>query len=56
VVADLPLAGAVGRIAGRLHAAGRTGPPHALAPIYVRRPDAEVERDRRRAAGATPVG
>jgi len=56
VVADRPLAGAVGRIAGRLHAAGRTGPPHALAPIYVRRPDAEVERDRRRAAGATPVG
>lgn len=56
VVADRPLAGAVGRIAGRLHAAGLTGPPHALAPIYVRRPDAEVERDRRRAAGATAGG
>lgn len=53
VVAEAPLAAAVGRIAGRLYAAGQTTPPHALAPIYVRRPDAEVERDRRRAAGAT---
>ncbi|MGE0363882.1 MAG: tRNA (adenosine(37)-N6)-threonylcarbamoyltransferase complex dimerization subunit type 1 TsaB [Vicinamibacterales bacterium] len=56
VVADLPVAGAVGRIAGRLHAAGLTGPPHALAPLYVRRPDAEVERERRRAAGAAAGG
>ncbi len=30
---------------------GWPGPPHALAPLYVRRPDAEVERDRRRAVG-----
>ncbi|MGD9904629.1 MAG: tRNA (adenosine(37)-N6)-threonylcarbamoyltransferase complex dimerization subunit type 1 TsaB [Vicinamibacterales bacterium] len=52
-VADQPLAGTVGRIGGRLHAAGAAGPPHALIPIYVRRPDAEVERDRRRAAGAS---
>lgn len=53
VVAETPLAAAVGRIGGRLHAAGQTTPPHGLAPVYVRRPDAEVERDRRRAAGAT---
>lgn len=29
---------------------GEAGPPHALEPIYVRRPDAEIERDRRRQA------
>jgi tRNA threonylcarbamoyladenosine biosynthesis protein TsaB len=27
---------------------GEAGPPHALEPIYVRRPDAEIERDNRR--------
>jgi tRNA A37 threonylcarbamoyladenosine modification protein TsaB len=42
-----PLAVAVGRIARRIHAAGGAGPPEALTPLYVRRPDAEVERDRR---------
>ena len=26
---------------------GEAGPPHALEPIYVRRPDAEIERDRK---------
>ena len=26
---------------------GESGPPHALEPIYVRRPDAEIERERR---------
>jgi tRNA threonylcarbamoyladenosine biosynthesis protein TsaB len=26
---------------------GEAGPPHALEPIYVRRPDAEIERERR---------
>ncbi len=26
---------------------GEAGPPHALEPIYVRRPDAELERERR---------
>jgi tRNA threonylcarbamoyladenosine biosynthesis protein TsaB len=34
---------------GRLQAAaGAAGPPHALQPLYVRRPDAELERARRR--------
>jgi tRNA threonylcarbamoyladenosine biosynthesis protein TsaB len=28
--------------------AAEAGPPHALEPIYVRRPDAEIERDNRR--------
>lgn len=33
---------------GRRRAAnGEAGPPHALRPLYVRRPDAEIERDRR---------
>ena len=30
----------------RRAAKGEAGPPHALEPIYVRRPDAEIERDR----------
>lgn len=48
------LATAVGRIGWRLHLAGASGPPHALAPVYVRRPDVEIERDRRQ-AGAAPA-
>jgi tRNA threonylcarbamoyladenosine biosynthesis protein TsaB len=47
VAAAAPLAMAVGRIGRRAHLAGHSGPPHALTPLYVRRPDAEVERDRR---------
>jgi tRNA threonylcarbamoyladenosine biosynthesis protein TsaB len=45
------LAAVVGRLAWRLHQLGRTGPPATLAPEYVRRPDVEIERDRKRAAG-----
>jgi tRNA threonylcarbamoyladenosine biosynthesis protein TsaB len=47
IAAAAPVAVPVGRIARRIHAAGGSGPPHALTPLYVRRPDAEVERDRR---------
>jgi tRNA threonylcarbamoyladenosine biosynthesis protein TsaB len=47
-----PLAGIVGRLASRVHLAGGSGTPASLAPVYVRRPDAEVERDRRRAGVA----
>ena len=48
VIADeRPLAVPVGQLAGLAHHAGLSGPPHALAPLYVRRPDAEVERERR---------
>ena len=40
-----PLAGTVARLAGaQPH---RAVPPHAIVPIYVRRPDAELARDRR---------
>ena len=42
------LAAAVGRLAWRLHLSARTGPPDTLATEYVRRPDVEIERDRRR--------
>ena len=43
-----PLAAAIGRIAAG--DPGRAVVPHAVAPIYVRKPDAEIARDRR--AGA----
>ena len=41
------LAPAVARLGWRLAASGHGGPPHALQPLYVRRPDAELERQRR---------
>ena len=49
ILAHPPLAGAVGRI-GVAHAlTGRALQPAAVRPLYVRRPDAEVERERRQA-------
>lgn len=42
------LAGAIGRIASAEPA--RAVAPHAVVPLYVRRPDAELARDRRRQA------
>jgi tRNA threonylcarbamoyladenosine biosynthesis protein TsaB len=39
----------VARVALRLAAAGGAGRPHALRPVYVRRPDAELARDARHA-------
>lgn len=45
------LAGAVARLAGR-RAPREAGPPHAVRPLYVRRPDAEVARERRERAAA----
>jgi tRNA threonylcarbamoyladenosine biosynthesis protein TsaB len=41
------LAPALTAIGRRLAEAGHAGPPHALQPLYVRRPDAEIERLRR---------
>lgn len=43
-----PLAPLVARIGIARAARGEAGPPHALQPLYVRRPDAELERQRRR--------
>ena len=34
-------------LGGRMAEQGLAGPPHRLEPIYVRRPDAEIERERR---------
>jgi tRNA threonylcarbamoyladenosine biosynthesis protein TsaB len=42
-----PLAPVIGRMALRALAAGEGVPPHAIRPVYVRRPDAELARDRR---------
>ena len=50
VVPHGQLAGALGRIAGQLHAAGQSMPPAGVQPLYVRRPDVEVARDAARQA------
>jgi tRNA threonylcarbamoyladenosine biosynthesis protein TsaB len=42
-----PLAPQIAFIGRRRAMNGEAGPPHALTPIYVRRPDAEIERERR---------
>ena len=42
-----PLAPQIALIGRRRADNGEAGPPHALEPIYVRRPDAEIERERR---------
>lgn len=41
------LAPALARLAARRAARGEGGTPHQLTPIYVRRPDVEIERERR---------
>jgi len=43
-----PLAPQIAMLGKRLAEQGRAGPPHALIPVYVRRPDAEIEREQRR--------
>ncbi|MCX6539470.1 MAG: tRNA (adenosine(37)-N6)-threonylcarbamoyltransferase complex dimerization subunit type 1 TsaB [Acidobacteria bacterium] len=53
VIAPTPLlAPAIGRLAEQRAGAGKALPPHAVKPIYVRRSDAELARDRQRAGGA----
>ena len=46
-LAPPPIAPAIARIAGRMAAAGEGSLPHAIRPLYVRRPDAEIARERR---------
>jgi tRNA threonylcarbamoyladenosine biosynthesis protein TsaB len=41
-----PLAPQIATLGRRMAERGEAGLPHALTPIYVRRPDAEIERDR----------
>lgn len=45
--APSPLAPQVAILGRRRALNGESGPPHKLEPIYVRRPDAEIERERR---------
>ncbi len=48
---DIPtLAAAMAAMAVQAPWRGRAGAPHALRPVYVRRPDAELARERRRRA------
>lgn len=42
-----PLAPQIAVLARQLAGQGKAGPPHALIPIYVRRSDAEIDRDTR---------
>ena len=44
------LSGVIAELAEQAAARGLAAPPHALRPLYVRRPDAELARDRVRAA------
>lgn len=46
-LAPAPLAPQIALLGHRRARSGQAGPPHALEPIYVRRPDAEIERERR---------
>ncbi len=48
VIAPAPLAPAVALLGRRAASRGESGPPHALQPLYVRRPDAELDRARRK--------
>lgn len=51
---DMPaLAAAIGRLARVRAASGGAGHPATIQPVYVRRPDAEVDRDKRRSASWT---
>jgi tRNA threonylcarbamoyladenosine biosynthesis protein TsaB len=50
IVRPVPsIAPAIAKLAGQRAAAGHAGPPHAIRPVYIRRPDAELARDRRAA-------
>jgi tRNA threonylcarbamoyladenosine biosynthesis protein TsaB len=50
VIAPPPLAPTIATLAWRRALAGELPPPHAIRPLYVRRPDAELARDRRQNA------
>jgi len=48
VIEPPPLAGTIALVAEQRAQAGESILPHAIRPLYVRRPDAELARDRRR--------
>jgi tRNA threonylcarbamoyladenosine biosynthesis protein TsaB len=47
-----PLAPAIAALGARAASRGEVGPPHAIRPLYVRRPDAELARERRMGQGS----
>ena len=51
-----PLAPQIAVLARQLAEQGKAGPPHALTPIYVRRSDAEIDRDKRAAKSTDGTG
>ena len=51
VIDGPPLAGVVGRMAVDCAGAGETVDPAGVQPVYVRRPDAEIAREQKQAAG-----
>lgn len=55
LVEGVPLAGVVAQLAAARYAVGQVVSPHAIQPLYVRRTDAEVARDRQRAKADGPV-
>jgi tRNA threonylcarbamoyladenosine biosynthesis protein TsaB len=54
VVAPPALAGAIGRLAQLRDAGGAPVYAPGVQPLYVRRPDAEIDRERRASRGQTP--
>jgi len=54
-VAEPPLlAGIIGRLAAARARRGETVDPVGIQPLYVRRPDAEIDRDKRERGSAAP--
>jgi tRNA threonylcarbamoyladenosine biosynthesis protein TsaB len=51
VIDPPPLAPSIAALAEARARVGETIPPHAIRPLYVRRPDAELARDRRQRGG-----
>lgn len=52
VIEPPPLAPSIAVIAEARARTGEGGPPHAIRPLYIRRPDAELARDRHRKGGS----
>jgi tRNA threonylcarbamoyladenosine biosynthesis protein TsaB len=51
VIDSPPLAPSILALAEARARAGEAAPPHAIRPLYIRRPDAELARDRRQRGG-----
>lgn len=56
VIAAPPLAGAIGRMAFMRARSGQTGEPSAAQPLYIRRPDVEIERERKALIASPTTG